>query len=280
MSDRVEEKREQQRVEDARLAAQKAEAKRASESGEFARQIKAKQTQNNASGKQDAKEGGARQRVNARTLAKSGMVNNTFAKQLGADGDRRLVKARDDAGRRQADAAAQGRLLARNKEKDGDKAGGQAGRSAPRRVAAKDDKKDSHDSREARREQLLAAHSGIASVMPSFGVAAQSTSGPTGTTSTVLRQMLDQIVASVRQGSNQHGFGIIQIDLKEDVLAGARLTFENSNAGVSLKVQTPDKSAAALLTAGSTATELSAALQGHGIVLRGLEVNGTTVLRS
>lgn len=92
------------------------------------------------------------------------------------------------------------------------------------------------------------------------------------------KEVVDHIVSQVRTGMDQKGFGLIQIDLRDDILAGSRLTFLSSQSGVHLKIDTGDQDVERLLTSGATAHELSVAMKRADIHLTGLEVNGTRVL--
>ncbi len=92
------------------------------------------------------------------------------------------------------------------------------------------------------------------------------------------KEIIDHIVSQVRSGMDSKGFGLIQIDLQDDVLAGMRLTFLNSQSGVHLKVNTGDQDVERLMTSGQTAHELTVAMKRADISLTGLEVNGTRVL--
>lgn len=92
------------------------------------------------------------------------------------------------------------------------------------------------------------------------------------------KEVIDHIVSHVRAGMDSKGFGLIQIDLRDDILAGSRLTFLSSQSGVHLKVDTGDQDVERLMSSGQTAHELTVAMQRADIKLTGLEVNGTRVL--
>jgi hypothetical protein len=98
-----------------------------------------------------------------------------------------------------------------------------------------------------------------------------------------VRKMLEEIVKSVRQGVDQHGFGLMQITLNDDVLNGTTLTVLSSQQGIHLKVDTgetgqrrSDRPIESLLV--SSATELSHAMTAAKVPLIGLEVNGEKVI--
>ena len=117
------------------------------------------------------------------------------------------------------------------------------------------------------------------------GVGART--GPLGSgvpATLTLKAIIDHIVHHVRAGVDSKGLGLIQIDLREDILAGSRLTFLSSQNGVvHLKIDTGDPDVERLMTSGQTLHDLSKAMEHAGVkqeeIKLTVEVNGSRVLR-
>ena len=97
-----------------------------------------------------------------------------------------------------------------------------------------------------------------------------------------IRQLVAAVVKGVRQGKDEHGFGLIEVQLNDDVLGGTKFTVLNSQSGVFLRFDTEEHGGAqherpneTLLRA--SATELHKAMARADVKLVGLEVNGEKV---
>jgi hypothetical protein len=94
-----------------------------------------------------------------------------------------------------------------------------------------------------------------------------------------LSAVFEAIVQAVHSGFDLKGLGVIQIELKDNVLSGARLLLRsNGQGGLLVKITTSNDSVKRLLSAGSTAKELSQALGKKGIRLLSFEVNEDKVI--
>jgi hypothetical protein len=91
--------------------------------------------------------------------------------------------------------------------------------------------------------------------------------------------LLESIVQAVHSGFDVKGLGVIQIDLKDTVLSGARLLLRaDGRGGLMLKITTEHTNTKRLLSSGSTAKELSRALSKKGLRLESFEVNNDKII--
>jgi hypothetical protein len=124
-------------------------------------------------------------------------------------------------------------------------------------------------------------------IAPLDGLGAQSSSGTAGAPGALSsKEVIDELVARVQQGveakAGRTDVDTIRIELKDNVLAGATLTFshEVGSGKLQLKIETGDEEVERLLSASATAQELSRALKHSGLILSELEVNDNKVVRS
>ncbi len=283
MSDRVDEQREQQRIEQARLAAQRSEIKRTGEAGEFKKVVAAMQQFNAQTAKQDTTKQDKNNAATTRLAVRDGSARNTFARKTGLDSDKRLLSNRQRNVAEGAESDSRQSVTRRVKtQEDNAKREnlnpGPRSQSNNKKKSTTDDQKGSRAAGDSRREQLMASHAGIQMVNPLAGLAAKSSSGAAGAQPLTSAQVIDQIVKAVRQGVDAKGMGLIEIDLKDDVMAGAQLRLLSTKQGVSLEIHSQDEQVSRLLSSGATAQELSQTLKLAGIHLQSLEVNRKKVL--
>ena len=88
------------------------------------------------------------------------------------------------------------------------------------------------------------------------------------------QQMIDSIVKNVRQGVSAKGLGVIQIDLKDDVMSGSSLMISRDKDGaISVKVSTLDEQVKNLMEAGDSMQVLQKAFADKHIVLKDFSVD-------
>ena len=209
-------------------------------------------------------------------LVRAGIANRDLSGKLIGEGDaRNLVTRRDRAGQQAGeDAKRQAQQAGRIAQVTSRPSGEQRGNTPQqgRREAAGADTKKSKSGPQSRTDQLLAAHSGIATphAISGVGTAQSAATGAAGAPD--MKRVIDAIVKGVRQGMDVKGQDIIDVELKGDQLEGTMLRLTKHVQGISLQVHTSDPGIARLLGAGSTEQELGRALQQRGITLRNLEV--------
>ena len=280
MGTNVENERDQKRMEEARLAQQRSEVKRLGDSGEFKRVVASMQQHNAQATKQDAKQQEQKNQAKERLMVRQGRDDSGFTGKLAADGDKRLGAKREETGQKEGELSARRSLVVRTQGKKED--AGQQGNTRPgggqaKKSGKKDDKKSRSGDGPSRSQELLAAHSGMRFVNPLSGLSTKSSTGA-GAAPLTSQQVIDQIVKAVRQGIDAKGLGLIEVDLKDDVLAGAKLQIRSTGQGISLHVQSDNADVSRLLSSGATGNELAGALRLKNITLQSLEVNHRKVL--
>ena len=281
MSDRVEERREEQRILDARLEKNRVELKRQDDTKAFSKVVANMQK----AGKETSSQTGNRQKQTAqastRLMARRGIDNNDYSQRLLGDSGNR-----NDATRRQRvdkDAEMGEQTAARKQATDMQNAE-RAGRGPvtrdPNPKQNKDTSSKKENSREAsdhRREQVLAGASGAATLQALLGVSPKQSSSGAGAVHANVQKMIDEIVSKVHTGLAGSDKPVIHIELKESVLSGSGLTIQRDGDGVSLKIQSPNDEVSRLFSSGQTAHELAQSLKRGGVNLTSFEVNNVRV---
>jgi hypothetical protein len=94
-------------------------------------------------------------------------------------------------------------------------------------------------------------------------------------------RIIDLLTREISTAIDQRGLTVFNVQLKHDILAGANLTLRKTSRegrGIHLSMHSGDAEVAELLSASNTAAGLSKALNHKGIALERLEVNGKIVL--
>lgn len=270
---RVEEDREAQRIEHA-VQERKLQERKQADKASFGKLVASRQvaTKNNTKrdGQAKDKNSNAERMLSARSGIRSNLRQATEFKE--GDGrrmnnrstseshDRDQVARRDDAQHREEQRLEQGlgkgnAPISRDDEKKGNQ-GGDSGSS----------KGDSN-----RDNKNLAAQVAASPAMQQLNAAASQKSA--GGTSVATQRIIDEIVKNVRKGMSAKGMGTIQIDLKDNVLAGSSLLITSGKDGVSIRVTTFDKQVERLVGSGGSLKELQKAFSDKGLVLKELTIN-------
>lgn len=128
---------------------------------------------------------------------------------------------------------------------------------------------------------------GQAAIAAVDAMGSKSSSGAAGAPGALTsKEVIDELVARIQQGvaakAGRADVDTIRIELKDNILAGATLTFshEVGSGKIQLKIETGDEEVERLLSASATAQELSRTLKHSHLVLSELEVNDNKVVRS
>jgi hypothetical protein len=279
MSDRIEDK-ERARVEAARLAASQADKARLGKEGDFRKIVSNLQATKAQVLKQQTQQQDRRGQQNSRLQAKSGMANQGFSSKMQVDGDDRNVVSRRDRADQDANQDAKRDALrsATQPIRHGAKQQNNAQSQGQNKRPAESDSKKTKGPPARGADQILAAHSGIQTVHGLHGVQAGQSAATGSAGAPTTQKMIDQMVKAVRKYHDPKGIGTLEVDLNDDVLAGAKLRLQSSGQGISLQVQSDNVEVSRLFSSGATANELSKLLGLHKINLRSLEVNGHRVL--
>ena len=284
MSDRVEEKREEQRILDQRLLNTRTEASRQQAAQAFAKVVaQVQQTKGQETTKQDTRQQGD-SNAQQKLLSRRGIDNNELAGRLLADGGARRVKGRADSERQGAESSLRRSLEGKVQEKQNNERNPLApvqGRDGHRGGSGGGKRDESHDrgTAEARRDLIMGGQTGQA-IMGLDGTGAKGTSGSAGAGKTTTQQIIDEIVKSVAVHKDAlKGTGTVFIELKDSAFRDTSLTLNSSPEGIALHIKSSDDQVRRLFSAGSTAHELQTALQAKGIKLKTLEVNDYKVIR-
>jgi hypothetical protein len=278
---------------DAETAAKKAaETKRTNDQRAFATYVSKSQNARGENQKQE--QGRSEQQNNAQQmlLARRGYKNNELSGQRLADGRmgndalRSSTKARDMQG-----AQARGKLQRENSERStGSQPMAVSGRGG--QGENKGRSQGQHQRKEGAGGQPETSPTasfavGNQAIAAMDGVGARASSGTAGAPGQLSqKEVIDELVARVQQGieakAGRPDIDTIRIELKDNILAGSTLTFshEVGSGKVSLKVETGDEEVQRLLSASSTAQELSRALGRSELVLSELDVNDNKIIRS
>lgn len=274
----------QERIKQEQKLQEKAlDAKRQDASRQFSTVVSQMQQGRGQENKKDAEHSEQKQSASRSLMARQGIDGNRLTGQNLARNS-----ALNDEGRRQAQAK-DGEQAAKRGAIKQDQApiGRTSGETRAVGGGAKqgqDSKSQSNEERRAKASSKEAAEStGAVFSAHATANAVDGVGGRTGALGPAqaalnAQDVIKQIVAQVRSGMDSKGFGLIQIDLRDDVLAGSRLTFLSSQSGIHLKVETGDQEVERLLSSGATAHELTTAMAAAQIKLAGLEVNGARVL--
>jgi hypothetical protein len=282
-AERAERLKQEQRLQQKAVDAKKIELSR-----QFSTVVTRMQETRGQNNKQDAERNAQKQSASRNVMARNGIVANNAQGQMltrraGLHDESRRI-AQDKEGERTQQRAG---LKQEQQAK--------ANTSGETRAVTGGGKKQGQDANSRNQEpsRTTAEKDAAAQTSMTFSVQVHATAnaidgvgGRTGAltggapATLTAKEVIDQIVSQVRAGMDSKGFGLIQIDLRDDVLAGSRLTFLSSASGVHLKVETGDQDVERLLSSGQTANELSRAMTAARITLTGLEVNGTRVLGS
>lgn len=261
------------------------DAKRVAENRQFSQVVAQMQQGRGQSTRQDAQKEQEKQDASRTLMARKGIsTNDAQGQMLGRnnrlnDEGRRLLQQKE--GER-----ARGREDFKNDHQPVSSTSGETRAVGGGAKQGKEGKPQSQEERRAKASTKEAATAGIdfaaqvtATANAISGVNARTGAlGSGAPASLTAKEIIDHIVSQVRAGMDSKGFGLIQIDLRDDILAGSRLTFLSSQSGVHLKIDTGDQDVERLMTSGSTAHELTVAMKRAEINLTGLEVNGTRVL--
>ncbi len=282
MSDEIRDK-ERARAEQVAQAKQAEQKARLGKEGDFRKMITKLQQGAVAANKQQTQQGQQRDAQASRLMARSGIVARDFSSKLQSQGDARNVAGRGKRASDDASMATKRQALQRatpNAARPAAQPQQQKGHGGTPQRRGSEERSTQKEKGSGGRsvDQLLAAHSGIVTPNAILGVQTAQTSASGASGAPTIQQMIDQIVKSVRQGFDPKGLGMIEIDLNDDVLAGAHLQLTTTAAGLDLKIFSDDADASRLLSAGATANELSRTLSGHKIKLNSLEVNRHRVL--
>jgi hypothetical protein len=281
MGDRVEERREEQRILDARLEKNRVDLKRQDETKAFSNVVANMQK----TGKETANQTGNRQKqvaqASTRLMARRGIDNNDYSQRLLGDSGSRNATTRRQRVDKDGEMSEQG--AARKQATDTQNAE-RAGRGAvtreqnPKQHKDTNSKKEtSREANESRREQVLAGATGAATLQALLGVSPKQSSSGAGAVHANVQKMLDEIVSKVHTGLAGSDKPVIHIELKESVLSGSSLTIQRENGGVSLKIQSPNDEVSRLFSSGQTANELAQSLKRGGVNLTSFEVNNVRV---
>ena len=277
MSDRVEERREEQRILDARLEKNRVELKRQDDTKAFSKVVANMQKV----GKDTANQTGNRQKQSAqastRLMARRGINNNDYSQKLLGDSGDRNAKTRQrrvdkDSEMSEQSAARKQATDMQNAERSG--RGSVTRDPNPRQQKDTSSKKEnSREASESRREHVLAGATGAATLQALLGVSPKQSSSGAGAVHANVQKMIDEIVSKVHTGLAGSNKPVIHIELKESVLSGCSLTIQREANGVSLKIQSPNDEVTRLFSSGQTAHELAQALKRGGVNLNTFEVN-------
>ena len=266
------------------------EAKKVAENRQFSQVVAQMQQTRGQQSRQDAQKEQEKQAASRTLMAKRGIASND------AQGARLSRNNRlNDEGRRlmqqKEGERARGREVAQGDQKPTSSVSGETRAVGGGAKQGKEGRSQSQEERRAKASVKEEASTGMnfaaqvhATANAITGVGGRA--GPLGSgvpATLTTKEIIDHIVSQVRAGKDSKGLGLIQIDLREDILAGSRLTFLSSQNGVvHVKLDTGDPDVERLMTTGQTLTDLSAAMQRAGInqpeINLTLEVNGSRVL--
>ena len=273
MSSRVNESREAQRQEQARLQ-QKIQQEKKGTSEDFKKLVASGQEQTSKATQTQAKQSGARQSAHNMLLARQGIRGNQFASMLqkqgeqhvqtgGQDAKGRAEQLRDDKANTQE---ADGKML-RAKENQEDplaaisrEAGGGSGGKGDSDGAG--DMGGGHEP-----SQFMGDGIGAASHTES-AQAAQGARGPQ-----IPPHVLQEIVRRVMVGVNEEGLSEFHIEFRQDILAGSSLRLRAKDGKINAKFYSRDKNVGRLIKASEG--ELARAFASKGLTLEPIEVETT-----
>lgn len=292
---RVEEDREAQRIEQARIERDRADKrvgeKRLEDNKQFQKVMTSRQESNAQD--QQKKESNQQQQSNAAQalMARQGVNAQKFNRGLATGGDARLLAKRSGNDQVAAQSSAHRDAVEKkthemeeksflgNKGANVGSKGGRGGEGKSQQTHSKS--KDESGSAEQQQRLLNVFGPMGGALAPTDGIGAKASQGSGGTSAPLPHQIVDQIVKHVRVGVQAlTQTPVVQIDLKDDVLSGSRLTISRGKGGgISVSVQTidPEGNVARLLSNGDTIKDLSRALEGHDIKLEKLTVDDRTV---
>ncbi len=280
MSDRVEERREEQRILDARLEKNRVDLKKQDDNKAFSKVVANMQKV----GKESVNQNGNRQKQTAqastRLMARRGIDNNDYSQRLLGNSGERNAATRRRLGDKDSEMTEMGARKQAADAQNAERAGRGAVTRDPNPRQNKDSSSKKETSREAnenRREQALAGATGAATLQALLGVSPKQSSSGAGAVHANVQKMIDEIVSKVHTGLAANDKPVIHIELKESVLSGSALTIAREGNGVSLKIQSPNEEVTRLFSSGQTAHELAQALKRGGVNLNTFEVNNVRV---
>lgn len=278
--DRIERARQE-----AQAAAKKLDTKRTDEARQFGVLVQKSHETKKESGKKENESQGQKDSANQKLLARRGIHGNQTSQSLRARGQQGNERTRRDALDREGARLTKKGALER---KDVDAGRADNGGGAIRRTQGKGGA-DAQGQRERGKEGASASQESTQgreafvqamgqAVAPLAGLGTEIRGSAGAPSQLTAKEVVDEIVSRVRQGVDEHGLGLIEFDLKDNVLAGSRLTLHHTKDGIAIKFQTGDEEVAQLLSSSVTGQELARAMDRAKVKLNGLEVNGKKVL--
>ncbi|HET6347408.1 MAG TPA: hypothetical protein VFH51_20930 [Myxococcota bacterium] len=282
----------EQRLQEQKLMEKRLESKRSAESQTFSKYVAGLQQSRAQDGKaQDERKGATHQQgqqsAREALMARQGITANRVAQDMQAHGDAALLRNRRQVEGKEAERGERRAMLERLQDGQEKKTVTHnpvtAKHGSDGSTQERDKDKKAAGSRDPAKDGAFQGMTGGA-FTPVAGIAASqygsSSAGAPAALSAkeVIDELVARVVEHVYQGVDAKGFGLIQVQLRDNVLAGSTLTLHSTAAGVSLKVATGDPDVERLLSAGATAKELSTVLEGRQIRLTGLEVNDLKVI--
>lgn len=267
------------------------EAKKVAENRQFSQVVAQMQQTRGQQSRQDAQKEQQKQAASRTLMAKKGIASNDAQGAMLSrnnrlnDEGRRLMQQKEGERARGRQEVAQGDHKPTSSVSGETRAvGGGAKQGKEGRSQGQEERRAKSSANETAPTGMDFAAQVHATANAITGVGGRA--GPLGSgvpATLTTKEIIDHIVSQVRAGRDSKGLGLIQIDLREDILAGSRLTFLSSQSGVvHLKLDTGDPDVERLMTSGQTLTDLSKAMQRADInrpdINLTLEVNGTRVL--
>jgi hypothetical protein len=281
----------ERRRQEAEQAAKKADVKRIDVQRQFGAIVAKSQESRGQQQHQDQARSDQQNSANQMLLARRGIASNKISGQniddraMGNDAKRADSESRamqSAHGRANLQRKAEGKTAT---SQDMAVSGRSGGGSKQDRSQTKEERKEGASKEAAVKEASFAALGQAIAAMD--GVGAKASSGTAGAPSQLsTKEVIDELVARVQQGieakAGRNDIDTIRIELKDNVLAGATLTFQHEvgSGKITLKVETGDEEVERLLSASATAQELSRTLQHSKLILSELDVNDNKVIRS
>jgi len=292
---RVEEDREAQRIEQARIDRdqlnKRIDAKRLDDNKQFTKIMNSRQESNT---QQERNNSNAQQQQSNATqalLVKQGYNAQNAGRTMANTGDARLMAKRSGAEAQAAESVASRGEGQRKSLEMVDKGldakgpsvghkGGRGGDGHEKNAKTKDKRESSDPAQQERLAQVFGGPIG-GPIMGADGIGAKASQGSAGTAASNAQQIIDQIVKHVRVGHTAlTQTPVIQIDLNDDVLAGSRLTLQSGpKGGVMVNIQTidPDGNVSKLFRQDTNVTDLTQRLAAHDIKLEGMTVDDVKI---
>ena len=274
---RVDENRENERLLEKRLEERRVEGNRQETAKAFNRMVQTVQGNKKEAQSRNAGQNQQRSSASQNLLARRGIAGNQFSQNLLKGGDGRLLAKRnlgdDQAKQRAAIAKELGRVEARLDDSAQNQGRGKGKGKSDDRAANRD------APQEKGRQEAVVATQGY--VMPNQSLAggqSHRAEGAGGMQGPSVRQIIDEIVRAVHRGVDRKGMGVMHIELKDSVLAGATLQINANRSNITLSIHVYDPQVKRLLVAGDTAKDLHQALAQKGLNLQQFEVNKQRVL--